>query len=217
MGLSVSESGVLTDSQMNTVSARLTEASELTEVDFYICYYKGERYEYASYDEGANEIQLVICENTGYGDSYYYDIYTYGTAYTRLSDSDIDYILDHESVYDNIKSGRIYEGILGFIEVASGRLGTVSEENTKTLVIAGVISLTVGGIIALLVVISYKRKLKSPSYPLEKYARLNLTHRTDTFISRNVTRVKIQTSSSSGGRSGGGRSGGGGGGHRGGR
>ncbi|MBQ1260955.1 MAG: hypothetical protein IIX96_02990 [Clostridia bacterium] len=123
----------------------------------------------------------------------------------------MDYILDHEDVYDNLKAGRIYEGIIGFLNVAAQELGTPAAHNARAITVAAVISLLIGGIAATVVVVKYKRKLKSPSYPLERYARLSVTHASDKFLTRNVTRVKIQSSS------GGGRSGGGGGGHRGGR
>lgn len=43
---------------------------------------------------------------------------------------------------------------------------------------------------------SYKKGLHAPIYPLEKYASLNLTGRSDTFIGKTVTRVRINNSSS---------------------
>ena len=212
-GLTTYNTPPLTSSQQSDIDRRLDEASELTGVEIYIWYFKGSKYDRQPTYTNKDAIYLVICENdTGFGDKYYYDIYTYGSAHGRLSDSDIDYILDHSSVYNNIKAGRIYEGISGFITVCTDTLGTVSQNNAKVILIALAVSLIIGAVAVAIVVYTYKRKLKSPSYPLSKYAALNLTYHSDTFIGKNVTRVKIQNSSGgSGGR------GGGGGGHRGGR
>ena len=43
------------------------------------------------------------------------------------------------------------------------------------------------------VVVRYKKKLKAPIYPIEKYARLDLSARRDDFINRNVTRVRVSS------------------------
>ena len=48
-----------------------------------------------------------------------------------------------------------------------------------------------------IVVVKYKRKLKSPIYPVEKYANLALNVCQDQFLGSTVTRVKISSSSSS--------------------
>lgn len=58
----------------------------------------------------------------------------------------------------------------------------------------------IGAIIAVaitvtIIVMRYKKKLKAPIYPLEKYASLDLSHRNDRFIGRTVTRVRISNSS----------------------
>lgn len=62
-----------------------------------------------------------------------------------------------------------------------------------------IISLILGTVAALAVCIGvvrrYKRGLSSPIYPLERYTRLNLTHREDVFLNRHVTRVRVQSSS----------------------
>lgn len=44
------------------------------------------------------------------------------------------------------------------------------------------------------IVYSYKRKSRSPQYPLERYASLNLTNRMDIFLRRHVTRTKMSSS-----------------------
>jgi hypothetical protein len=61
---------------------------------------------------------------------------------------------------------------------------------------------------------SYKAKKKSVDYPLDQFAKLELTSQDDVFVGSFVTKRVIQ---SSGGGGGGGSSRGGGGGHAGGR
>ena len=63
---------------------------------------------------------------------------------------------------------------------------------------------------------AYKMKKKSVDYPLDRYAKLDLTHQSDRFVREYVTRTYSPRSSGGGGGGGGGRHGGGGG-HRGGR
>ena len=41
---------------------------------------------------------------------------------------------------------------------------------------------------------NYKKGLHAPIYPLDKYATLDLTHHTDTFLNRTVTKVRINNS-----------------------
>ena len=78
----------------------------------------------------------------------------------------------------------------------------------RALLIGAIVGLAAGGIMVLVIVIAYKRKSRSASYPLEEYTRLYLTATHDTFLYRNVVRTARSNSSGGGG---GGRSGGGGG------
>ena len=63
-----------------------------------------------------------------------------------------------------------------------------------------------GGTAFGIVLYKYKKKLKSPIYPLNRYANLQLDYATDHFLGSSVTRTRV--SSSRGGRSGGSRGGG---------
>ena len=68
----------------------------------------------------------------------------------------------------------------------------MSVEIVLTTVIVGV----VGGIVACVcVAVKYKTKVKSPIYPLDKYATLELTDSRDVFVTQYVTRVRINNSS----------------------
>ena len=50
-------------------------------------------------------------------------------------------------------------------------------------------------IACIIVIVKYKRKLKSPIYPVEKYANLSLNACQDAFIGSIVTRVKVSSPS----------------------
>ena len=148
---------------------------------------------------------------------YYYDLYTYGTADQALTDSDVNAILDAKKVYNNIKGGNVYEGVLAFIDMTEARMGVFS---FKGELMPGVIilSLIVALICCGVVVARYKLKIKPTNYPLDRFASLKLTDEKDIFTGSFVTKRRVSSSSSvgSGGRSGGG-GGGRSGGHRGGR
>ena len=155
-------------------------------------------------------VLLIVSYEFG---EYYYELFTKGSPDTDISDKEADKILDNEKVYDNIKSGNLTEGILEYVSLAETAVkGTLRNSFKKVFVPSLVISFSVAAIAAVSVIAIYKRKQHSPSYPLEKYARLDLNVSRDTFRNKFVTRVRINTSSGGGG---GGRSGGGGGGSRG--
>ena len=164
----------------------------------------------ASYNR--SEIILVVRKNGGV---YNYDMYTYGDAHYDIDEDEINRILDHSDVFDNIKSGKVYDGVKAFVTLsAKASTGTLRAPFYTYLLPCAGIALLIVSVTVVIIISRYKTKLKSPSYPLDRYARLNLTHSNDMLVDTVVTRVKINTSSHSGGRSGGGRSGGG---HRGGR
>ena len=153
--------------------------------------------------------------------SYYYNLFTYGRAHTGLSDSDVNAILDHPTVYGNLKGGNISTGIIEFINVTKEYAANIPQEQMPEeagidwsfLPVAILISVVSALICCGIVVARYKMKLKPTNYPLERFARLELTDRQDIFVGSFVTKRRINTGSSGGGHSGGGRSGG----HRGGR
>lgn len=144
-----------------------------------------------------------------------YDLYTYGDAYFKINEKEVDYILDDSDVYYNIKDGEIAKGLCAYAELSAqaycGRLGV-------SWVLILIVALVIGGIVAFIgvksIAESYKRKNPSTSYPLDRFAKLELTHESDREIGKFVTTTIVST----GGRGGhGGSRSGGGGGHRGGR
>ena len=55
-------------------------------------------------------------------------------------------------------------------------------------IIIGIVAAVVAVVI---VVVKYKKKLKAPIYPIDKYASLSLVGSHDNFLRRNVTRVRV--------------------------
>ncbi len=179
---------------------------------------------FESYDP-PNAVILVV-RKAGTGEEFYYDMYTYGDAYDIFSDRIVDRVLDADAVYGNLKAGKIKDGATAFFHLCATEVNEhyedlAAKERRAPLVvvlIAVVTGVIAAGISILAVVLSYRKKQHGETYPLDRYARLNLTHREDRFVGSFVTRVRVQ--SSSGGSHGGSRDGGGGrggGGFRGGR
>lgn len=165
---------------------------------------------------GENLIVLEI-NFYNYTNTYYYYLDTFGDAYDKISDSEVDRILDADAVYDNIKGGRFADGVEAFAKLTSkAYLGKLQEPMWNTILVSLIIASVIGAVTVASVIYTYKRKLKAPIYPLERYARLNLSSGdcSDIFIGSTVSKVRVNTSS---GRSGGGSRGRTGGGRRGGR
>ncbi len=207
---------ILSESDEAAISGYLSEASEKTGSQYILFTSKNDSdkaYMFeTAYDIVALEIVYIEDE-----DAYYYYFYTFGDPYYSIEDGEIDRVLDDPDVYDNLKSGKIKEGAHAFCTLAVlAEEGDLREPLWQTILISFIIAAAIAGITVGCIIYKYKKKLKSPSYPLERYAGMNLEFSTDNFMGSFVTKTKISTSSSSG-RSGGGRSGGGGGGRRGGR
>ena len=166
------------------------------------------------YGENLIVLEINFCN---YTNTYYYYLDTFGDAYDKISDSEVDRILDADAVYDNIKGGRFADGVEAFAKLTSkAYLGKLQEPMWNTILVSLIIASVIGAVTVASVIYTYKRKLKAPIYPLERYARLNLSSGdcSDIFIGSTVSKVRVNTSS---GRSGGGSRGRTGGGRRGGR
>lgn len=224
-GVVFDRAGLLTADERDMVKTAVLDAWEVSDCGFYLATHDANSQTSTNsiyigddflYDQGLSSddsiVLLIITLDRGV---YYYDLYTYGDAYDKISQKEVDYMLDHKDVYDNIKGGRLALGICSFMPMAAqafeGRVGV------SYLVIA-LISLGIAVAIGLIACISvraaYTMKKKSVDYPLDRFARLKLTDQSDVFMGSFVTKRVIQSNS---GKSGGGSSHGGGGGHRGGR
>ncbi len=169
--------------------------------------------------EKDNIILLIITKD---GSTYYYDLYLYGDAEDRLPRREREYLLDYEDVYDNIKSGRLQEGIIDFLNESAalyegetaGYKEYLKAFYLKIFLLSFAVAAVFGFVACFSVYKSYAAKQKSVDYPLEHFAKMDLKDRDDVFAGSFVTRRVIQSNN---GKSGGGGGRGGGRGHAGGR
>ena len=155
---------------------------------------------------GDHSAVILLIEKMDYAD-YEYELFTYGRADRKLSNSDCEGILDSSSVYGSIKGGRFAEGITAFSSItASTYLSAQQSDKTAVIVISIIIALAAGGVTFGAILYKYKKKLKSPIYPLRNYANLQLDYATDHFLGSTVTRTRVSSGGSRGGRGGGGGS-----------
>ncbi len=160
---------------------------------------------------GGSVVVLVITLDRG---TYYYDMYYYGRASRRINQREVDYILDHKDVYSNIKGGHLVEGASSFVNLSAQAYNERIAGASYGVIIAisAVISLVIAVVACIGVKSAYSMKKRSVDYPLDRFAKLELTDHQDTFMGSFVTRRVIQSNSGGGGSShGGGR------GHAGGR
>ena len=218
---------LLTQAEVARITASAEQAKEQADCDFYIVTYSltpsQSSYEYrytgemflSEYGRRSSE-NIVILVVTWDKGQYFYNYYTYGNAMRNISQKEVDYILDHEDVYDAIKGGRVTDGccaVLGLSAQAyNGRLGV---SYWIIAAVAAVIALIVGLFVCLGVWNAYKLKHASVDYPLNHYAQLELTEKKDEFAGTFITKRIIQSGGN--GMGGGGSAHGGGAGHRGGR
>ena len=218
----IDDGGFFTDAQKAELESAFANASGDTE--FYLITRENlstylsnsEAHRAAGLSGDPSAIVLLVYRT---GSEWHYDIYTFGESQKALTNGDIDKILDAPEVYNNLKSGRIAEGANAFLTVCQKTMAKRARSRRVTPIVCALIFGSVaGGGSVLGVVIAYRRKRHGESYPLDRYARLNLTDCRDIFVGSHVTRVRIQSNTTGGSHGGGG---GGGisfsGGHRGGR
>ena len=161
-----------------------------------------------SIERGESAAALVVDFS---GATYYYEMFTFGHVDGVLSDRACNAILDDSSLYSAIKGGRIYDGAARFFTLTAARIerdwynpGERFGGVGVSIAVGIVIALLAGGGAAFGVYLYYRKKRHGESYPLDRYASLNLTYHEDRFVGSSVSRVRIQSRSSGGGRSGGG-------------
>ena len=208
---------LIPDADEAEISEALRSAKDKCGTDIRVYVYRGmEYYDWSYYlddsDENFDSLVLLVIQYDTWDSTYYYYLDTYGEAQYDISDTEVDRILDNPEVYNNIKSGNLKSGIIACADLAATAVSVHLRPNfVKVLIISLIIAAVVAVAVALSIYFSYKKKLHSESYPLERYASLDLRIERDSFITKFITRVRIRSSNGGGGgRSGGGRSGGGG-------
>ncbi len=205
---------VLTESELADLNAKLSAFASEKEVNAFIylvprSYYQGKDF-LAQKGISESEDTFLICVTVEYG-TYYFDCYTYGKADQRISDSELEEILDSGMP---IKRGFLANGLSNMILNTHHRYESAGVHWGSVIKISLILSAIGAGVFYLTIVLVYRRKNRGASYPLESYTQLTLTAQEDRFLGTFVTKTRIVRSSSSGG----GRSShGGGSGHRGGR
>lgn len=202
--------GHLSESDRDAVELYLVNLNNGSYISYYLVV---SDYESDAYKHSYGDTVTLWVDPVGYSGTYEYEIIVYGYANTEMSYRESDLILDDSDVYNNIKSGNIRAGALRAFELADTAVhGDLRAENwlLKTILTSLVIAVVISAIACGIIIYKYKKKLKSPIYPLDRYARLDLipANSRDIFLHKTLTRVRINTSSGSGGS--GGRSGGGG-------
>ena len=217
---------LLDDAEMKAVKEAVLDAWEASDCAFFVATHEVSAYTSTAYkyegddflrEQGlSNKNDIVLLVVTLDQGTYFYNIYTYGKADSKISQKEVDYILDHDDVYDNIKGGKLAVGISAAMSLSAEAFeGRVGVSYAIVVTVSLIIALIIGIIACVSVHASYKMKRKSVDYPLDRFANLKLTGQSDVFTGSFITKRIIQTNS--GGRGGSGSSHGGGGGHRGGR
>lgn len=207
--------GFLTQTEKESITEEIRTAREKYGVNICIGLRTGS-YSYVNEPDYEDNLVFLLVQKSG--GTYYYDIFTYGSAEGKISDKEIDFILDAHDVYDNIKGGRLADGLIAFTRMAGRAFkGHIATNWFKTIVISLIIGACVAGIVCGNIVRAYKMKVKPTNYPLDEFSQLNLTESVDIYTGTTTTRTRVSSSRS--GFGGGGSSSGhaGGGGHRGGR
>ena len=159
-------------------------------------------------DQGEHAAVLVIDRNAS--GVYYYEMFLFNRADKMMTISESNAILDDPQVYGDLKNGRLAEGATRFFSLVSDEIDEWYRQRPLWITGVGIgVGLLIGGITVLCVFLGYRKKRHGESYPLSRYANLQLTESVDHFVGSFVTRVRIQSNSgSSGGGGGGGFSGG---------
>lgn len=214
---------LITAAEETALQAKMAALSDTADVELYLATYKAQnRFDDYIGDEYCRDIRdlwgedavLLIVTYDASDRMYYYDMYTYGEANYAINQKEVNYILDKREVYNNIKGGYVAEGVEAFFEwSAKAYEGRVGASWALIISVSAIIALVIGLVVRAGVVASYRRKKASVDYPLDRYAKLELTREKDSFVNEFVTRTYSPRNNGGGG----GSRHGGGGGHRGGR
>ena len=192
--------GVLSAYDGQVLEAKLSALNKSSSVSYHlvVSVFRSDAFEYAYGDT-----VVFLVEYDEYEQTYYYELFTYGEADLAISDREANRILDDPTVYDNIKSGNIRAGVSRAFELIDIAVyGRLRADNwiLKNILISLAIAVIIAGVVCGIIIYKYKKKLKSPIYPLDRYAKLYLIpeNSRDVFLHKTLTRVRINTSSGSG-------------------
>lgn len=212
----IDEDGLLAENEKADIAAALSSVDTDCQLVFYIYKYRGyyasegDFYRYDVIDKPKNVLLLEVCKEP---DEYTFVVHHFGET-EKISSGEMEYLED--LIETDVKAGRFVLGATTFAEKGKKAFEGKLCPWGRMFAIGAVIALFAAGIPAVCVVVSYRRKKRGETYPLNRFANLDLTERDDVCLGTSVTRTLVESSSSRGGFSGGGFSGGGrsgGGGH----
>lgn len=159
----------------------------------------------------SDDLIIFLVEYDTFSEIYYYELFTYGNPSVNITDGEVNRILDDPTVYNSIKGGNVYEGLRSVIPlIKSADEGKLRADGYvgRVILISAIIGICTAAIVSGVIIYKYKKKLKAPIYPIEKYAKMELDTAFcyDRFLYKNVTRVRVNNSSGGRGRVGGGGS-----------
>jgi len=210
----VDEAELLSSSEEAEIESRLDEISERQKMDIVIVAVDGlggksprnfaDDYFDSGYGFGDNKDGILLLISMEERDWY---ISTRGFGITAFTDAGLDYI--SEKIVPYMREGDFYSGFEVFAElcdefIGQARNGKPYDEGNMPKEPLGfiwiVVAIGVGLVVALIVTASMKSQLKNVRAKTEAsdYIRkgsLNITNSRDLFLYRNVSRVRIQTSS----------------------
>ena len=156
-----------------------------------------------------DNILLLILEKYSISGEWHCFISTYGTAYDKISDGEINYMLKDGSMLDYALTVNMQEGLNSYLDFIDNALSVNAVPVSERIATPILLALLGAGIAFLCVFIPYKRKVRSDCYPLKEFTNMNLTYSDDQFTGKTVTkRHAPRSKGSSGSGGGGGRRGG---------
>ena len=70
----------------------------------------------------------------------------------------------------------------------------MNPEIAELLLASGIVGFIASLITCIVIIYKYKKKLKAPIYPIDKYAQLSLSDSSDNYLTTTVTRVRVASS-----------------------
>lgn len=202
---------LLSSAEMASLTDHMDTLTKEHGVEFYMATYAADYFfddftgdyycRYVRNLRGTNAVLLIVTYERA-NHNYYYDLYTYGAATSKIRSAEVNYILDAGDVYGNIKYGNVAAGSEAFFtHSAEAYAGRVGAPYAAIIVVSALIAIGIGIAVAGGVVSNYRRRQPTVEYPLDRYATLNLTESRDEFAGKSVTRVYSPRSSGGGGGS----------------
>jgi len=200
----IDNAGLLTSDQRSALETQVNKAISVMNMDLVVltiddaegktsAAYADDYYDYNGYGTGSNKSGALILIDMDNRQIY---ISTTGEMINRLSDSDIESVID--SGYSRLKSGDYYGCLTKCVKSLEDK-GRGNYISVMEWVISAAIAIGCGLLACLFVVRSYKMKINKDTYPYRENSTLNLETNEDAFVNTVVTTRRIETNTGGGG------------------